>query len=484
MSARPAPETAELERGLVERHTIGPVPETERNGSAKGLFGVWLGINMLPLTVVTGALGTTLFGLPFWSSLLAVVIGNVVGGIFMALHASQGPSLGVPQMLQARAQFGSKGATLIVVVAAVMFVGFFISNLVVGAQSLHAVFPGISTTTGIVLAVVASMAITVVGLRLIKLVISVSAVVIGVLVIVAFGWIFAHGVPAGSLSHGTGSTGGFFSMLAVAAVWQIAYAPYVSDYSRYMPARGGQRAAFWGTYGGSVISAVLVMALGMLVGSVSSASDAMTGLGAVTGSLSTAILIAFALASCLTNAGNVYCATLNVITTVETFRSGWVPALRGRLTTSAALHVVGLVAALGASATFLTSFTNFITILLYVLIPWSAINLVDYFLVAQGDYDVAAFFRSDGGRYGRWNASALAVYALGVLVQIPFAVLPQYVGPVAKQFGSIDLAWVVGLIVSGGVYLLVAKAVRARQEAPGPADLLADATVPPAPIVP
>ena len=465
MTAQPVHEAPEVARGLVERHTIGPVPESERNGSAKGLFGIWLGVNMLPLTVVTGALGTTLLGLSFWSALAAMIIGNAVGGIFMALHASQGPTLGVPQMIQARAQFGSKGATLIVVVAAVMFMGFYISNLVVGAQSLNAVFPSISTTVGIVLAVIASMAITVVGLRLIKLVISVSAVVIGVLVVVALIWILSGDIPDGALSGGSSTAAGFFSMVAIAAVWQIAYAPYVSDYSRYMPAHGGQRAAFWATYGGSVISACLVMALGLLIGAVSTAADAMSGLAETTGGLASTILIAFALASCLGNAGNVYCATLNVITIVETFRSGWIPAAAGRLTTAGVLHVVGLVAALGATATFLTSFTNFILVLLYVLIPWSAINLVDYFLIAHGEYDVAAFFRADGGRYGRWNLPALGVYVLGLLVQIPFAVLPMYTGSIAEQLHHVDLAWVVGLVVSGGVYYVVARALPRRDTA-------------------
>jgi purine-cytosine permease-like protein len=80
--------------GVIEHRTIGPIPADERTGSARGLFGIWLGVIMLPLTVVTGALGTTLFALPFGWAVLAVVVGNVVGGVFMALHAAQGPSSG------------------------------------------------------------------------------------------------------------------------------------------------------------------------------------------------------------------------------------------------------------------------------------------------------------------------------------------------------------------------------------------------------
>lgn len=91
-------------------------------------------------------------------------------------------------------------------------------------------------------------------------------------------------------------------MIAVGAVWQIAYAPYVSDYSRYMPAGSGARAAFWATYGGTVISAVLVMTLGCLVGAVATGDDVIGGLASLTGALSTTVLLAFAAVSALGNA--------------------------------------------------------------------------------------------------------------------------------------------------------------------------------------
>jgi len=39
-------------------------------------------------------------------SIIAGALGIVVGTLFMAFHASQGPRLGLPQMIQSRAQFG------------------------------------------------------------------------------------------------------------------------------------------------------------------------------------------------------------------------------------------------------------------------------------------------------------------------------------------------------------------------------------------
>ena len=63
-----------------------------------------------------------------------------------------------------------------------------------------------------------------------------------------------------------------------------------------------------------------------------------------------------------------------------------------------------------------------------MLVPWTAINLVDYYLLRHGQYDVASFFRQDGGIYGRINGAAVTCYALGILVQLPFVASPLYTG--------------------------------------------------------
>jgi len=86
----------------IEQHTIYQIPLEQRHGKARHLFTLWLGANINVLTVVTGALATTLFGQSFLAGSSAIVIGNLVGTIFMALHAAQGPRLGVPQMVQSR----------------------------------------------------------------------------------------------------------------------------------------------------------------------------------------------------------------------------------------------------------------------------------------------------------------------------------------------------------------------------------------------
>ena len=94
----------------LEVSTIQPIALDQRHGTSRDLFTVWFGSNIMLLTVVTGGLAVTVFKLPFTAAVLGLTIGNLVGAIFMALHAAQGPQLGVPQMVQTRGQFGSLGS--------------------------------------------------------------------------------------------------------------------------------------------------------------------------------------------------------------------------------------------------------------------------------------------------------------------------------------------------------------------------------------
>ena len=51
------------------------------------------------------------------------------------------------------------------------------------------------------------------------------------------------------------------------------------------------------------------------------------------------------------------------------------------------LSLIGVVARLPAN--YLTNFNNFVLLILYFLIPWTAVNLVDYYFVRRGHYAIA-----------------------------------------------------------------------------------------------
>ncbi len=452
----------------IEDKTIQPIPLNERHGRARDLFTVWFGSNIIILTVVTGALATTLFGLNFWVAVAGLVIGNVVGAVFMALHSAQGPQLGVPQMVQTRGQFGSFGSLLVVVLVIVMYLGFFAANLVLGGESLQAIAPWLSVDAGIVLIGVVSVLATIFGYRLIHTYTRILTYVSGAALVLSFVWIiFVHGLPAKFGSVGAFTWAGFMGTVAVAALWQIAYAPYVSDYSRYLPKGTGSRTAFWSSYFGCVLGSLFPMILGAVVGSALIATtgkgdNVIGGLAGLLGPIAVVVIAIFSFGVAGTNAMNLYCGTLSTLTVGQTFAPKWQPKAKTRAVTATIMFLVALVIALVARDNFLVNYSNFLGLLLYVLVPWTAINLVDYYLLRHGKYRVSDFFRRDGGIYGRFNWIAVGCYLLGIVVQLPFVVTTIFTGAIGAMLGGADISWIVCLIVIPPTYFLIARASERR----------------------
>ena len=74
---------------------------------------------------------------------------------------------------------------------------------------------------------------------------------------------------------------------------------------------------------------------------------------------------------------------------------------------------LGVVVAFFGYKNFVTNLSNFLDVLLVIFIPWSAVNLTDYFLVRHGEYHVASFFMAQG-RYGRFLWRGLLAYVIGL----------------------------------------------------------------------
>ena len=121
------------------------------------------------------------------------------------------------------------------------------------------------------------------------------------------------------------------------------------------------------------------------------------------------------------------------------------------------LTVVSLTLAIAGKDDFLVNYANFLLLLLAVLVPWTAVNLVDYYLVRHGDYDIDSTFRSDGGVCGRVNGVAVACYVIGILVQVPFLSNALYTGPLATALGGVDVSWIVGLLVVSPLHLVLMR---------------------------
>jgi nucleobase:cation symporter-1, NCS1 family len=448
---------------LIERRSIDYIPEAERHGSLVSQFTLWFGANLQVTAVVTGALAVVLGGDVFWS-LIGLLVGQIIGGAVMALHGAQGPQLGLPQMISSRVQFGVYGAIIPLALVCVMYVGFSASGTVLAGQAIGQLLQ-VGNTTAILIFAALIVVLTALGYRTIHSMGRMSSIV-GVL---AFLYLFAsllHGHDIGVLlSNRHFTVGSFLLAVSLSASWQIAYGPYVADYSRYLPRSTSALKTFWAVGLGSVIGAQISMVFGVFAAALAGNRFAghevsfIVGLGA-TGMLAAVLYFTIALGKLTITTLNAYGSVMSVATIVTGFGGQRSISNRTRLGFIFVMVGASTGLALAGHHSFLKEFTAFLLFLLAFFTPWSAINLVDYYFVTKERYDVPALFDPDG-RYGRWNMTGIAVYTFGVLVQMPFIATSFYTGGLVESLGGVDISWIVGLVAPALVYYFAARVKKA-----------------------
>jgi purine-cytosine permease-like protein len=163
---------------------------------------------------------------------------------------------------------------------------------------------------------------------------------------------------------------------------------------------------------------------------------------------------------------NFYGASLTLLSVADTVTPLRCTAAK-RLASLAVAFVASNAIALGSSSNFINRFEDLLALLLYLFTPWTAINLVDFYVVRKGHYSIREIF-NPAGMYGRWNWRGLLAYLVGFVVMIPFFSSGMYTGPIARALGGADIAMLVGLPVSAGIYLLACRSIdlqRDRQRA-------------------
>ena len=223
----------------IETRSIDYIPDDERHGGLASQFTLWLGANLQITAIVTGALAVVFGGDVFWS-LVALLIGQLLGGAVMALHAAQGPQLGLPQMISCRVQFGVYGAVIPIVAVCLMYIGFSASGAVLAGQAIGQLLH-VDDGVGIGLFSCTIVVVTLFGYRLIHMLGRLSSLVGVAAFLYMFSRLFASHDIAALLAQRHFSLNSFLLTMSLSASWQIAFGPYVADYSRY-PAAGYVRA--------------------------------------------------------------------------------------------------------------------------------------------------------------------------------------------------------------------------------------------------
>jgi nucleobase:cation symporter-1, NCS1 family len=455
----------------LERHGIDYIPPEERHGKPYTLFTFWAASNVQILAISVGVLAIV-FGLSLPWAIFAIIVGNALGGLYMALHSVQGPRLGLPQMMQSRAQFGMYGTALPNIIVVLMYIGYFTSSAILGGQAVASLFH-VTTAEGIIIINVFVLLVVWFGYDMFHsynkivtwLSLGIFLAILGKLLT-----ILPSHLPAGD-----NTAGNVLLAISVFVAWQVTWAPYVSDYSRYMPENTSSLKTFTYTYVGSVVGASLVMCIGAIAAVVAESAvsaNAPSYLSGLLGGAKWLFLIIIILGVGSGNFGNLYGPFLTFFAIISP--SGKLASKTtgriARMITTTVIAIIGTIIAIEASSHFITDLSNFLVFTLYLLVPWTAINLTDFYLIRHGNYDIPELFKTDG-IYGKVNWYALIVYALAVGVQFPFMNNAYYVGPVSTALGGADIAWIVGFVFAAVLYYVGAKyrmfaSARAQAESP------------------
>ena len=279
-------ETAEARdqlRRYVETHHIDMIPASARHGKPWHQLAFWWGANVNVFNVVLGAVVVTI-GLTFWWALTAIAAGTMIGALLIALHATQGPKLGVPQTIQSRAQFGFYGPAFLFPCVLLINVGFIAAQFVIQAEALQGVTGAVSIPAWIFILAVPAVVIGIFGYRWIHRVMQATAVVVGVSLVIMLVQGLRYGsLPAHEMSPGRPPAGLFLAGVALLVIDLLSFGPFVSDYTRYLPADTDGRRLFWAIWSGNVAATFVSCAIGAYLAALLPALGPIAAIGKVSG---------------------------------------------------------------------------------------------------------------------------------------------------------------------------------------------------------
>ncbi|MYW92830.1 cytosine permease [Amycolatopsis rubida] len=427
----------------IETHGITPIPPANRFGRPWRLAGVWFAPNLTMTAVFTGTLGATL-GLGFTTGFVIALIGTVVGSLPVAWLSTWGPRTGTGQLPLARLPFG-RG---VVLPGLVQWLGSIAWDALVGLFGGEALaqLTGLPFWAAVLVVLVLQCTLGVFGYAVIHRVQAVMSVVL----VVAFVALAVKVVLDHPITFADSATGGDFAgavvlFSTITLSLAISWAPYASDFSRYLPASTRPSGVFWFTLLGLTASYALGEGIGLALGTAlgdQTAAGVSTLLGG--GVLGAVALLVIALAAVSSNAMNDYSGSLALQTV----------GVRVRRPVSAVVVTVLAFALIlwMHSGDLAAKFQNVLLVVSYWIPPFLGVVVPDWLRRTRRgrEVDVLAELRRP---VRSW--AALAAFVAGFAAAVPFMNTTVYTGPVAAALHGADLAYYAGFVVSLAAYTLL-----------------------------
>ena len=451
----------------IEGHGMEPIPEAARYGSVSRVFTVWFTPNLVPAAFFLGTLAAASFiGLGFWTSILAIVVGNLVGSILVGLLATMGPRTGMAQMPLARLAYG-KSIIVPGLLNWISCIGWDGINSVFGAAAIS-ILTGLPFVVSLIVIVICQAALGILGYEAIHTFEKYMAIVLGamfVIVTIAIVGQASTGLARTDAVSGADQIGSFILYSTIIASFVLAWALYASDYTRYLAPSTPSNRVFWWTVLGLTLSAGWVETLGLLVADKATEGGAVDTINTIlSGSpLAALAMLAIGIGTVAVNAMNDYTGSLSL----------QAAGIRVPRVVSAIV-----VAALGFGVTLwlnagdlVGKVENILLFLSYWIAPWAAVVLADWWL-RRGHADVSRLVDFGALKSG---TIALAAAVIGFVVSLPFQQsslgedLRKSTGlPINAISDDVlhyaDLAYVVGFIVAFAIFWVGARSMAGEPE--------------------
>lgn len=447
-------------------HSIEPISERDRDSTGPQQMWIWAGANIAPLNWALGALGIVL-KLGLWDTIAVIVIGNLVGCAIFAAFTVMGHKTGVNQMVLSRSAFGRRGAYLpsgLMFLMTLCWIGINTYFPVKIAMAILGQFgiPDTWLANLVVITVVMALQVSigVYGFYAIrtfeKYTVPVTFVIMLVMSVLAW---TRPGVVNWNLTSSLepGAHLAMISLLttAIGVGWGISWVTWASDYSRFVPSSVPSSSVFWYSYIGMFVPTVWLAVLGATIASVTLDTDPAKMVSSVFGGATSLLVLLLVLHGPIaTNILNVYSAALAALSTGV------------RLSRVALASIVGIAGYLVTiyfilAPSFAKAFDNWMISLLLWTSPWAGVVLADFYIKRQGQIDVAELYRDpDVSAYGDINWSAIIAFMAGLVAgwSVEDGLVPALQGPISTGLlGGADLSWLVGILLSGIVYLALGR---------------------------
>ncbi len=414
------------------------VSEDQQTMPLENVFWSHFSRNLGPSGWVIGVLAAAL-GLGFWWGLAAIFIGNVMGSLPVAFCAVMGPKTGLTQMEDSRFAFGQAGTRLPSFINWLCCVGWDAVNNVPSTIALIALLAltGFSAPFWAALAVLAVLQLiaSIYGHDVVQLL----QKYLGYTLLVVFGIVGAMAVARGGSIAAPAqpiTIAAFLLAVSLIGSYNIGWAPYAADYTRYLPKATPSRTIFAVAFLGMFASGTAIELCGFLTASRipdTSPAALIKSITTLMGGFAPLGLFAVAISSVAVNSQNDNTAAYSLMSAgVKLPR--WISAI-----VTAGLGY--LLAVVGAGQ-FASLYSNYLVLLVYWISPWVAIVLADWWL------------HRGAGTYVRgWGPGATIFVIVTMLTIALFSSTTVYTGPIARLLGNTDIGYLVGFFAAAGVYL-------------------------------